>query len=481
METPSLIRELLSPGSKAAYWERVGYRPHPGQRPLHDSPARFKVLSCGRRFGKTECGPRDIGPLIHVPEGYIWIVAPTYDLALKEFRLFHKDIAKLKRQGHIKVEKSVMDPVGKRFLLKVRGGATIEVKSQEKADQLVGEGLVAVIMAEAARLKPSIWTELIRPTLADSRGVALFPSTPRGRNWFKALYDRGQAGDRTDWASWRLPSWENPVLFPMGEEDPEILDMRADMGRQEYLQEIAADWVAFEGQVYDEFTDEVHVDRFAPMRSATTYGAVDFGYVDPFVVLAIQHDADGRVYVLDEYWSERMTPSEHAGRIREYFERPAGAGTCPEILDCDPRDPAAIKELRAAEWQAKAAPGLDKRRLGENPIQWGIWQIKRLLEVQDDGLPRLIVHERCRNLIREFGSYEYEDAESKRREQPKDENSHGLDALRYHVVARVARRGPAIEVTDPDEDLDEEELEENDDELWPDEDKIDDPYDEEAA
>jgi len=474
--TPDLMRELLTPASKEAYWQRVGYQPHPAQIDVHQSDARFKALSCGRRWGKTQCGPRDIGPLIHVPDGYIWIVAPTYDLALKEFRLFHRDLTLMKKQGHISLEKAVMDPVGKRFLLKVRGGATIEVKSQEKADQLVGEGLVAVIMAEAARLKPYIWTELIRPTLADSRGVAIFPSTPRGKNWFKTLYDRGQDEDRADWDSWYMPSWANPVLFPGGENDQEIQDMKADMGPQEFAQEIAAEWVSFEGQVYEEFDEQVHVDRFEPMRSAVTYGAVDFGFVDPFVVLAIQHDADGRIYVLDEYWHERMTPAEHAKRIRDHFERPEGAGAVPEFLDCDPRDPAAIKELRQADWSAKAAPGLDKRRLGENPIQWGIWQIKRLLEVREDGLPRLMVHRRCRNLIQEFNTYEYEDAESKRREQPKDASCHGLDALRYHVVSRVARRGPSIDILGDDEDPDEMEL--DDDDL---DDRQDDDDEEEAA
>ena len=27
--------------------------PHPGQRPIVDSDARFKVVNCGRRWGKT--------------------------------------------------------------------------------------------------------------------------------------------------------------------------------------------------------------------------------------------------------------------------------------------------------------------------------------------------------------------------------------------------------------------------------------------
>ncbi|MCL6624853.1 MAG: hypothetical protein K6T17_09600, partial [Fimbriimonadales bacterium] len=48
---------------RTGFWQRLekaGWRPHGGQRAYLESGARFRVLACGRRWGKTDAASADI-------------------------------------------------------------------------------------------------------------------------------------------------------------------------------------------------------------------------------------------------------------------------------------------------------------------------------------------------------------------------------------------------------------------------------------
>jgi hypothetical protein len=101
------------------------------------------------------------------------------------------------------------------LFIKFENGSFIECRSEENPDQLIGEGLDLVVLAEAARLKQRTWDQYIRPALADRQGRALFSSTPRGFNWFHDFYQKGQDPTNPDnawWESWSVPSRMNPIL-----------------------------------------------------------------------------------------------------------------------------------------------------------------------------------------------------------------------------------------------------------------------------
>jgi hypothetical protein len=96
--------------------------------------------------------------------------------------------------------------------LELRGRGTIEMWSLDSPDSGRGRAYAAIVVDEAAMV-PNLeqaW-QSIRPMLTDLRGEAWFLSTPKGLNYFKTLFDRGQDPERTDWASWQLPTAENPI------------------------------------------------------------------------------------------------------------------------------------------------------------------------------------------------------------------------------------------------------------------------------
>jgi len=431
LEVRAKVKELLSLESKMLYWKRVGYQPHAGQLPFHLSNARFKAATSGRRFGKTIQGPRDMGPLVFIPDTYIWVVAPTMALGVKEFRIFKSDLERLQKQQVLRLTKSVLDTVGGRYLLQVKDGATIEIKSGEKKEQIKGEGLTGVIMAEAAMLDPDIWPEYVRPTLSDYHGVARFATTPLGKNWYYKLFEAAKKSP--EWATFSQPSWENPYVYPGGIEDPEIVDIKATTDEETFDQEYGAKFVSHAGLIYKEFRDAPpFVERFEILPDVPLRGWVDLGFDDPFVCLAVQVWEDN-VYIHDEYYRAGMTPQEHGGIMAEYFQRVGGIGYVPEYLICDPRSPDGIKDLKLTGWQAKAAPALDKRTQRDKPVIVGVKRVKRLLKIVD-GKTKIHVHPRCIHTIEEFGLYEWVNNEPDPRK-----NNHCMDALRYGVVAEVDR------------------------------------------
>jgi hypothetical protein len=104
-----------------------------------------------------------------------------------------------------------------------------------------------VVVDEAAMI-PALEEALqqaIRPTLTDLQGSAWFLSTPKGMNYFKRLFDRGQDPEREDWASWQMPTGANPYIEP-----GEIESARLDLTEAAFNQEYSALFVNWEGSVF---------------------------------------------------------------------------------------------------------------------------------------------------------------------------------------------------------------------------------------
>src|SRR5215471_20743380 len=286
-----------------ALYSRLEFFPHPGQRQMLSSPARFFVADCGRRWGKSLAGPHKNVPKMLLKKPTLgWIVAPTYDLGEKEFRVFWNILMERMRVPVDKT-KTYYSTRTKSFRITTSWGSSVEVRSAEHPESLVGEGLDWVIMAEAAKLKQSHWEKYIRPTLADKRGSADFVSTPEGFNWFYNAFMDGKNPDLPDWDSIQSPTWQNTVMFPGGRQDPEIVAIeKTTPSKEVFDQEYGADFTSFAGRIYSEFDEGYHVIsgyRFNP--SWPNYLAFDFGLRNVTACLNIQVDpANDDVYVWRE-------------------------------------------------------------------------------------------------------------------------------------------------------------------------------------
>ena len=197
--------------NKAKFFHDIGYEPHPGQREIHASLARRRVVACGVRWGKTLCAAAEGLAAAMEPRerSFGWVVAPTYDLCEKVFREIVMIVGE-----HLRHRIVTLKSAEKRIVLRNMAGGLSEIrgKSADNPVSLLGEGLDWLIVDEAARLKPAIWQSHLSQRLIDRKGWALLISTPKGKGWFYDLFRRGQDQDDPDHESWNNPSATNPHL-----------------------------------------------------------------------------------------------------------------------------------------------------------------------------------------------------------------------------------------------------------------------------
>ncbi len=340
--------------SLARVFERVGYAPHSGQRLIAAAKAkyRFRIVCAGRRTGKSTHGGHEL--TAHAYEAYFkqdqldpytnrmeyWIVGPEYSDAEKEFRQVYSDLERL--EFPFDHPGTYYDAVGGNMHISLFGGRfQIHAKSAKYPATLVGEGLNGVILAEAAKLKASIWPKYIRPMLVDSRGWALMTSTPEGKNWFYDEYIRAKTNP--EYWSIRMPSWTNDILFPLGIKDPEVASLGEGLTDEAFNQEIGAEFADYVGKVFKDFDTEIHCKPLSYNPALPCYAAVDYGWTNPFVWLLLQVDRWDNVFAIGEYYKREKTIPEIADELRQrnlvppnlvrFYPDPASPGSSAELSD----------------------------------------------------------------------------------------------------------------------------------------------------
>jgi hypothetical protein len=448
-------------------FDQIEYRPHVGQRQIHKSLSRMKVVPCGRRFGKSVIGGNDlvvealytkaILNSIKAKRREFWIVGPEYSDSEKEFRILYDTLSGL----GVPFDKpgTYNNPhTGEMVISLWRGKFRVEAKSAKYPGTLVGEGLHGVVLAEAAKIKERVWSKFLRPTLADHRGWALMTSTPEGKNWFHEQYKRGIDPSDLEWAGWRMPSWINPHVFPDGctpealmllhrmqkprndadrmitwemilsaGVDSEIIDMARDMSAAKFSQEIEADFTDFVGRVFKDFDEETHVGDFEYDPRYPCFAACDYGWTHPFVWLVIQVLPFDKLRVLYEYRVSNRDINEIADDL---LQHPL-TKHC-KVLYPDPASPgdSAVLEKRLRMTVDTNTGGELKHRLES------IREALKVAPMHGDAKyrkPRIMFDRSCTGIIDEFGKYRYpetkEEALTMPSEKPMDLDDHGPEAL----------------------------------------------------
>lgn len=423
-------------------FEALGYMPRTEQWDIHRSESRFVIPCCGRRFGKSLCAGNELTAYMFTPDSRYWIVGPTYRLGEKEFRVVLYNLVTKLKIPKLRFSNNVKQG-DMRITMPRPWNTVLEVVSADRPDSLVGEGLNGVIMSEAALHKQSTWEMFIEPALSDNLGFAIFPSTPRGFNWFQGMWQLGQMPEQHEYDSWQLPTWANTNKYPGGRFDPEILRIESTVSKQHFKQEYAAEFTAFEGKIYDEFNFKDNVKKIEYNPAWKNYWAFDFGFVDPFVCLDIMVDPSDNVYVWREYQVSGMATMEHAQMIL-HRENPEGFHV--DAMYGDPR---------GADERATLALSLGY--IEANAVGWsiGIEAVRRALRLQPDGTPKLFIDPSCVNLTRQMDQLRYaETPEGKNaqgstgREKQHDYDDHGPDALRYFFSEYMVLRANAGSLAD---------------------------------
>lgn len=178
----------------------------PWQQEVFADRTRFKVVAAGRRCGKSRLAATTllIEALRCPPGSAVLYVSPT---AGQSRQIIWDVLLDLGREVINNSHINNMD-------ITMINGAKIYVRGADRPDTLRGVSLTYAVLDEVADIKPEAWEQVIRASLSDKKGRALFIGTPKGRNWFYDLFKLGQTEDDNDWKSWHFTTKDNPMIDP---------------------------------------------------------------------------------------------------------------------------------------------------------------------------------------------------------------------------------------------------------------------------
>lgn len=250
------------------------------QRCLYDARQRFNVWVCHRRFGKTVLALYQLIADAYAntkPRPRYGYLAPLY----RQGKVIAWDLLKhLTRQlPGTKINEAELR-------VDLAGDRRIQIFGADNPDALRGLYLDGAVFDEYAQMRPRIWSEVVRPALADREGWATFIGTPLGKNHFYDLYHQAQ-GD-TGWHTACYRASETGVL-PEGE----LASSRGMMAPEQYAQEFECSFEsALIGSYYGSYLEtaqaEDRLTRVPWEPNTPVHTAWDLGVSDATAIWFLQ-------------------------------------------------------------------------------------------------------------------------------------------------------------------------------------------------
>ena len=274
------------------------------QKKVIKDDSRFRVLITGRRFGKTYLAINELAKFASQPNKKVWYVAPSYRQAkaicwgvLKEKMLQHKWVKSINHSD---------------LTITLKNNSQITLRGSDNENSLRGVGLHGLVMDEFADISKETWYEVLRPTLSDTKGHALFCGSPRGfGNWSYELFKQGEINK--DWKSFQYTTLEGEQVS-----QDEIEQAKQDLDLRTFQQEYEATFVNYSGMIYYNFSRDKNIVEKYNKNSGILHIGLDFN-VDPMsaVVCVIEND---RIYMIDEIQIYSSNTNEMCDEIRTRYK-----------------------------------------------------------------------------------------------------------------------------------------------------------------
>ena len=282
------------------------------RKDILNDPSRFKVLVCGRRWGKTILS---LMYLLKDPfqEGERrWFITPTY----RQGKMIVFPILRQMFAGFVgaKLNESEMSVI-------FENGAELAVKGADNEHNLRGVELTKCVMDEMAYIKPHVWEEIIYPMLATTQGSVLFIGTPSGYDVMYDLYSKGQT--EPDWKSWQFKTIDGGFVPA-----EEIARAKRTMDATLFRQEFEASFESTGNRAAWNFDREIHVKKAKEIPNSLWWGC-DFNVAAMTAVLACQY-TDGTIHYFNEVVLKNSNTEEMARKMKaiapniEVYPDPAG-------------------------------------------------------------------------------------------------------------------------------------------------------------
>ena len=393
----------------------IPYAPRDQQAQIHDliDSKRFTVVVAHRRMGKTVSAINHIikDAVLNQKEAprYAYI-APTYGQA--------------KRVAWDYLVKYSTPLGGTQNISELRvdfWGRRIQLYGSDNPEALRGQYFDGVILDEIGDQNPKIWTDIIRPALADRLGWCLFIGTPKGHNHFKDLRDRAETED--GWGLLEFKASQTGVIA-----QTELDAAKSEMGEDKYLQEFECSFNAavegsYYGQILNDLETKNHIQEIPRDDLCRTITAWDLGMGDSTAIWVAQI-AGSEIRLLDYYENNGVGLDKYVSWLRDN-----NWASAEHILPHDVQ----VRELGSGKSRLEVLQeaGLNVRIASRMSVDDGIQAVRRLLPRCWFNVPAVKQGLDClRNYRREF--------DEKRKvfyDRPlHDWSSHGSDAFRYLAI-----------------------------------------------
>ena len=393
----------------------TGYKPRPLQKAIHKSLQRWNVLVCHRRFGKSVMS---VNQLIHSAlsfkgkNGRFAYLAPTYTqgktIAWDYLKEFSQPVPGTKvNESELRVD--------------FPNGSRVRIFGCDRPDALRGIYLDGVVLDEYAQMPANLFGEVVRPSLSDRKGYAIWIGTPQGKNAFYDLYR--QADGRSEWFTAMYKASDTGIL-----DKDELKDAQSIMTSDEYEQEYECSWQAsIKGAYYAKWMNEADKEgriTSVPYDPAlAVHTAWDLGVGDATAIWFFQ--AYGRELRIIDYYEASGEGLPYYAKILQERGYVYGDHFAPHDI--------AVRELGSGRSRKEIALNLGIRFqvVAKQSIDDGIEAVRSVL-------PRCYFDEKkarqgLDSLLHYHKEFDQKRGEFKNRPYH-DWSSHASDAFRYLAV-----------------------------------------------
>lgn len=286
-----------------------GYRPREQFVPFHKRAERFACIVAHRRAGKTVACINDLqdGALRcqKVRPRFAYLSPYLKQSKTVAWDYVRAGIAPLRDLGASINESELR--------VDYHNGGQVRLYGADNADALRGIYLDGVVLDEFADMDPRVWSEVIRPALADRQGWAVFIGTPKGRNEFYRIWQRSQTDK--NWFSLMLRASETGLIIPS-----ELELAKQDLSEDQYSQEFECSFdAAIVGSYYGKLIAQAEKDERVTgvpyEASAEVWTAWDLGIRDATAIIWAQ-TIGKEVHIIDYYEASGADLGHYASVVK---------------------------------------------------------------------------------------------------------------------------------------------------------------------
>ncbi|PWT87987.1 MAG: hypothetical protein C5B54_11350 [Acidobacteria bacterium] len=410
--------DLLPQKTAARKIFRIPLTLHSKQAEIDASPARFKIIRAGRKFGKTTYAQYKALKRLGRPNSIHWHIAPTY----KQAKLISwNDFKRL-----IPPESLHKKPNDVDLTIRLKNGSQLFLMGSDEPDSLRGPAPTSITLEESAYHKREAWYEVLRPNLIPSQAPCDFIFTPKGFNWMKDVEDEAHrriAQGIKDWACFHYTIYDNPFLSKEEIEEAKK-DCDSDVvWRQEYL----AEYESSVGRVFASFDGDYngrHIQKIIlPHGLFDVYRAIDWGMRDNTACLWA-YIQNRRLFVYREHLANNLSAPAQAQVIRNQTSSSERVQRNAISHDAAKEDPA-MRGLTVL-WHFRQA-GITPLQISTRDKKHSRAMINQLIQEN-----RLVIDsEKCPKLRKQLLAYEWKDTTMEKPDEMADDDA--VDALHYLV------------------------------------------------